>query len=275
LNPLFSSMACLLISVATLAADEEPKKPWNNETDFSAVLTRGNSESTTIGFKNQYAYHWDDANFVFKAGGIRAESARFSRMAVGSPDDFQVIEDKTVELTDEKYNLSLKYDRKIRSNYFWFARLEWDRNEFAGIQNRYSASLGIGHQWRDDEKLSFKTDYGAQYTQENLTSDPPGFDESYMSLRASSELKVKIGETSHFKQVLDLTANAEETEDFRFELDNAVTAKINTRLALKAALLLVYDNQPSLEAIPLGEDKVFVEVDDLDAILTASLVITF
>ncbi len=269
---------CLWIALApfAMAADDEAKKPWSNETDFSAVWTRGNSESTTIGFKNEYAYHWDQANFTAKAGAINAESARIQRVAVGTADDFQIIETKDIETTDEKYNLNLKYDRNIKPAFYWFAGLDWDRNEFAGIDNRYSGSLGVGNIWADSEKLSFKTDYGAQYTKEDRVIEDPDQDDAYASARLSSELKVKIGATSNFKQTFDLTANMEETDDFRFELDNAVTAKIDGRLALRASLLLVYDNVPTRELIPLNDSgSVLAEVDDLDTVFTASLVVTF
>ena len=45
---------------------EEPKIGWSDQAELSYVLTAGNSESTTLGFKNELKRTWEAATFSFK-----------------------------------------------------------------------------------------------------------------------------------------------------------------------------------------------------------------
>lgn len=256
---------------------EEEKRPWTNVTELSVASTSGNSEGTTYSFKNDYAYAWDNANFTFKLGGFRADSVTFNRFATGTLDDFVIVEEKDRETTAEKYFLNLKYDRQITEKFFWFTGLDWDRNEFAGIDNRYSASAGVGNIWVDADRQKFRTDYGIQYTKEDLIFEQPGFDDSYASAIASYKWFQAIGASSSFKQDFKFNLNLDDTDDWRMELDNGFTTSISDKVALKLGLLLLFDNQPAFTRVPLQNTDLSVplELDDLDTVFTTSLVINF
>lgn len=272
-----------LMGMLTFAQDEESeeKRAWSDKAELGAVFTGGNSESSTFSFKNDYTYGWDNANFTFKAGGFRAESVTFTRFAVGNPSDFQVIEEKTRETTGEKYFINLKYDRQINETFFWFTGLDWDRNEFAGIENRYSVNAGVGNIWVDSDRQKFRTDYGFQYTKEDLVFETVGSDDSYASAIASYKFFQKVGKNSDFKQDFKFNLNLDDTDDWRVELDNGFTTAISGMVALKVGLLLLFDNQPAFTEISLrdsdGNDigNVAYELDDLDTVFTTSLVINF
>ena len=257
---------------------EEEKRPWTNVAELSAVFTGGNSESSTFSFKNDYAYAWDNANFTFKFGGFRAESVTFTRFAQGTVDNFTIVENKDREKTGENYFVALKYDKKITEKFFWFTGFNWDRNEFAGIKNRYSVSGGVGNIWLDTDRRKFRTDYGVQYTQEDLVFEQAGFDDTYASAVVSYSWFEAVGKNSAFKQDLKVNWNLDETDDWRAELDNGFTTSISEKVALKIGLLLLFDNQPAFATLPLlGADGVQVpyELDDLDTVFTTSLVINF
>jgi len=282
----WAAIFCLLLTVLGMQLfaqdeDSEEKRPWTDKAELGAVFTGGNSESSTFSFKNDYTYNWDNANFTFKMGGFRAESVTFTRFAVGTLTDFTVVEEETRQTTGEKYFLSLKYDRQIRKTLFWFTGLDWDRNEFAGIKNRYSGSAGLGNIWADSDERKFRTDYGVQYTREDLVFEKPGTDDSYASAIASYQFFQKVGKSSSFKQDFKANLNLDDTDDWRAELDNGFTTAITDMVALKVGLLFLFDNQPAFSQISLqnaeGEEvgKVAYELDELDTVFTTSLVINF
>ncbi len=274
----FCLLATLFISFALLGAEEEKKeKSWSDTAELSYVQTDGNSESNTLGFKNKYIRKFDRSNFTFKVSGVRAESATINRFATGTPENFTVVEEKTKEKTAENYNVSLKYDQKIKETFYWFSGLDWMRNQFAGMENRYSASLGLGNVWINRERLKFKTDYGIQYNDEDPTIEGPDTDTSYGALRLFYELEAGIGKKSNFKQGLEFVANLEETDDFRVDCLNELTTVLTDRLALKVSLEALYDNDPSLEAVPIQgtNASILLPLDELDIIFTTSLVINF
>lgn len=270
-------VAFLIVPPAFSQESEEEKRPWTNVSELSLVYTGGNSKASTFSFKNDYAYAWDDANFTFKVGGFRADSVNFTRFATGTVDNFTIIEDEDRVKTGENYFAALKYDKNITDKFFWFTGFNWDRNEFAGIKNRYSVSGGVGNIWVDTDARKFRTDYGFQYTQEDLVFEQPGFDDSYASAIASYQWFEAVGKNSAFKQDFKFNLNLDETDDWRFDLDNSFTTSVSKSVALKIGLLLLYDNQPAFATLPLQGSELDVpyELDNLDTVFTTSLVVNF
>src|SRR5262245_65386307 len=113
--------ACLATALPARAQETPPPKAWSDTAEFSFVSTAGNSETTTLGFKNTLGRKWDSMSFELKAGGVRAETTAISRTAVGTgPSNFSVIEDKTTTLSAENYYLNGRFDRKVSEHVFWF-----------------------------------------------------------------------------------------------------------------------------------------------------------
>ena len=50
---------------------------------------------------------------------------------------------------------------------------------------------------------------------------------------------------------------------------------ISERLALKTSFQLLFDNEPSLVAVPLGDGEVFTPLDKTDSIFTVAVVVNF
>ena len=69
--------------------------------------------------------------------------------------------------------ISGSYERNITPKFFWNAGGSWDRNDDAGILNRYILHAGVGNKWADTERRRFTTSYGISYTdREEENPDP-------------------------------------------------------------------------------------------------------
>ena len=275
--------AAVAFGGAALAADE-PKLGWSDKAELSYVMTSGNSESSTLGLKNELKRTWADALFTLRAGAVRAEATTFSRTAVGTTSDFFVVEDKDKELTAENYLLAGRYDRKITDTFFWYAGLGWDRNRFAGIQNRYIAEGGVGNIWVDTDTVKFKTSYALTYTDQEDVVEAPDSDDGFLGLRLGWDYLHKFGAATTYTNLLTVDDNLDETSDWRADMTNSVAVAMNERLALKASLQWLYDNVPSLTNVSLFDvpgpggvqtGSVLVELDEFDTVFTTSLVINF
>jgi putative salt-induced outer membrane protein YdiY len=276
----------LLVALApgpARAADAE-ELGWSDTAEFSYVATAGNSESQTLGFKNKLWRAWEKSRVEFNAGGIRTESTVFTRFAVGTTGDFDDDEIKFDEVTAENYFLNGRYDRKISDRFFWFAGAGWDRNEFAGIRDRYTGFGGVGNIWVDNEKVKFRTDYAVTYTKQDDVIEDPDFDDTFGGARFSWAYLHHFGENTTYGNDLVLQANLEESDDWRGDMINWVAVAMSSKLALKLSLQWLYDNQPALEEVPLFATNdtslpsigtVLIELDELDTIFTASLVANF
>lgn len=274
-------------SVVGYAADEK-KLGWSDTADFSYVLTSGNSSTNTFGFKNVLKRDWQNAAFTLRAGAVRASNEVVTRAAIQRPSGVTFLEDSENVTSTEFYYLNGQYDRNISENFYWFVGAGWERNEPAGISNRYVVSGGVGNIWNNTDDLKFKTFYGVTWTSQKPVV---GDSDSFVGVRGGYDYFNKLTATTTMGSVFILDLNASEASDWRADLTNWVAVAINNRMALKAGLQLLYDNRPSFRDvdlykrplvrtpdIPPGFEKtgtVAQELDKLDSIFTTSLVINW
>jgi putative salt-induced outer membrane protein YdiY len=277
-----TGLVLALSGVSIGVAADPPARPdrWTDAAEFSFVATAGNSETSTFGFKNTLARAWEKSSFELKAGGVRGEST--TKVRAVHPVIPVIEETATTELTAENYFLNGRYDRKITDRFFWYAGAGWDRNRFAGIQNRYSGVGGVGNIWKDEDRVKFRTDYALSYTKQENVVEVAGADDSFLGVRVSSKFLHKLGAVTTYGNDLVMDENLDETSDFRADMTNWVTVSMSARLALKVSLQWLYDNEPSFESIddpgnllPPPGVKANAQLDDLDTVFTASLVANF
>jgi putative salt-induced outer membrane protein YdiY len=280
----------LLVALAPLGVggqeaepqDEEPTGlVWTNTTDLSWVSTGGNASSSTLGLSTVFLGKNALNELRFEGGGIRSETRITTTTAVGtSPDDFELVEEKRTELTAENFFARGRYDRTL-GTVLAFGGAGWDRNTFAGIDNRYNAVAGVGRAFVDADDARFKADLGVTYTLQKDLVPTPGVSESFGGLRLSYDAMKKLSSTTEFASLLLLDQNLNETTDLRADWLNSLAVSMSETLAFRTSLQLLFDNLPSLLSVPLRlpdgtpqDATVTVPAKKWDSILTVSLVIT-
>jgi len=279
----------VIVAGAPAPAQDAPAEPpprWADTAELSYVVTAGNAETKTLGFANKLVRNFDNASFTLRLAGVRAESTRFDPVAVGTADSFSVDDRESTETTAEQYLFEGRYDRNISERFFWFTGAGWDRNVPAGIENRTTAFGGVGNTWIDREDMRFKTDYSVTYTDQQDVIPNPAVEDSFFGARFSYTYFHRFTESTAFDHTLTIDENLDETSDWRAQPTFALTVTMSERLALKVGLVLLYDNEPALESIPLYDvdpdtpgavqlGTVLVEKEELDTIFTTSLVVNF
>ena len=280
-----SSLLCLLLtSVPARSQDPPPpekKLGWQDKAELALVLTAGNSETSTFGFRNMLSRIWTDAELHIEVAGLRTETATVTATPVGtSADDFVLQEESSSTLTAENYLARAKYDRTLRPRLFVYGTGGWDRNVFAGIENRYNAAGGVGNIWRDREDFRFRTDYGISVTHQIPTV---GSEVTFAGLRLSADLMRKLSASTTLTHLTIAEENLDETDDFRLDSLTAVAVTMTDHLALQVSLKFLFDNVPSfVEAdllspttgLPAGI-LVPVQADELDTLFNVALVVNF
>lgn len=261
-----------------LAAQQEREPGWYDQAEVSFVLTAGNSQSSTFGVKNRLERLFANSSLSFDAGGIRVETRSTERSAIGSPGDFEIVEQSDTRPTTENYFAGLRYDRDLSDRSYAYASGGWVRNRFAGVDNRWTGAVGIGRALIETDRTAFQADLAA-----TVTSEEPvvGDSDSFAGLRFTWDLGHQLTETTKLGSLLVVDDNLSNTEDLRAEFDNSVTVDINDALALKTGVKLLFDNLPALQEVPLlpapGEPPtttVLVPLDELDTQVTVALIIT-
>lgn len=268
----------LLAAPLAWAQDDEEDLGWALTGEVSLIATDGNAEAETLGFGLVADRTRERDALSFAAGGLRAESTTFNRFAIGTPDDFQVVEESDTDLTAESFYLRGRYQRDISERAFWFTGAGWERNEFAGFTSRYSVVGGVGREWYATDRGHFRADVGLSFTTQEDVVDGSEAREDFLGLRLSYDYGRQLTETTRFSSVLIIDENLDETEDLRADLLNALSVSINELLSLKIGLHLLYDNLPSLADVPLFDGagvevgSVLTELDELDTVLSVAVV---
>lgn len=262
-------------------AQDAPRTGWFNVAELTAVWTAGNSPASTFGAKNELRRVWGSAVLKLEAAGLRTEASTRSRTAQGTVSNYQVVETTTSAVTAENYALRGRYDRTVSAAAFLFTGAGWNRNTFNGIQNRYSFVGGAGNAWVDREGARFRTDLGVTYTIQDEVVDDPSKKDSFLGLRATVEALRHLTGTTVYSSSLIVDENLQETDDLRADFTNAISVSINSNLALKTSLQLLYDRLPSLVQVPLtgpgvpAGTRVQTPLDEVDSVFTVALVINF
>lgn len=263
-------IALTVVQLPVLAEDEG----WKDTASFGLVSTSGNSEALSFGFKNTLSKTWGKSSFALNAGGVRIETTTKTRVATS---DTTFTETEVTEPTADNYFLNGRYDRRFTERMFWYGGVGWDRNRFAGVKNRYAGVGGIGNTWMDTDDHKFRTDYGVTFTDQE---DYSGFSDNFAGIRVGWNYLNKLGQNSTYTNDLVMDQSLDESSDYRANMINALTVTMSERMALKLSLQMLYDNDPSFELLDAsafgGPGAVIpVELDDLDTIFTASLVVNF
>ncbi len=276
----FTVLFCIWSNAAARAQDEEKKLGWANAADLSLVLTRGNAEASTFGFRSDLSHTWTNALLSAEVAGLRASTAKIMQTAVGSsPDDFVLEKSQVNELTAENYLARAKYDRNVTERFYIYGSGGWDRNEFSGIRNRYYGSGGVGNLWYDRDDFRWRTDYGFSVTGEQGTIAAT---ETFPGLRLSSDFIRKLTGNTELTNLTIADENLDNTSDFRLDSLTAVAVSLTDRLALKVSLRFLFDNEPSFIDVPLEfplgnplDILVPTQAGKLDTTFSTALVINF
>jgi len=276
---LVAALAALALTLPEALEAQASPWAWENATEVSFVSTGGNASSSTLGLKSSLTGIGDPHGFKLELGGIRAESERTIRTATGDQNSFTINETTISELTAESYLARARYDRALGAG-FVFTGSGWERNTFAGIQNRFSFVGGFGRTWFEGESGRFKTDLGATYTIQKDVDPVPGADDAFGGLRVTVEAVRQVSASAELASTLIADENLEERGDFRADWVSSLSVAISEGLALKTSVQILFDSEPAAIGVPLVDGTgaptgidVRTPGEKVDSVLTLALVI--
>jgi putative salt-induced outer membrane protein YdiY len=218
--------------------------------DLSYVLTSGNSSSSSLGFKGDVTRRYTRHSIGFAAGGIRVSSSPAdARFAVGTPLDFEV-EIPETEPTAAAYYGRGRYDYKLSERMFYTLGAGWERNRFAGIENRWLVDTGVGYILLSSDRTSFRAAGGLTYTSEDYTVET-GRDGGFIGLRLGWDFRQLLFTGTTLTHTFIYDQSLEDSAAYRFDAQVGVHVAMNTRLGLKVNWRLLFNNDPPSTELPL------------------------
>jgi putative salt-induced outer membrane protein YdiY len=263
-------------------AADAPKKPWSDVAEFGFVMTSGNAQGSNLALSNKFKYAWSDSELTFDAVALHAEST--TRDITNPPPYGTAVFTDTKATTASSYGLLLMYRKNISERLYWYTGGSWYQNFFAGIDDRYMVSGGIGYVLVKDARNLLKGELGIDYTRQvPLAPPPPDTTETddFFGLRGYLGYEFKISEKSKLTEDLNLFSNFDTSSAWRANSVTALTAGFTDSLALKASFTVLYSNEPLQTFVapdagaPVGTPNAIYTFDSTDTILAVALVVNF
>ena len=256
----------------TRAAQERDEEiGWANATELSIVVTEGNTATQTFGFKNTLRRTWESARLRARFDGVRSNTSNDRFLLVQPGIQFQVgaqpaefgtsVVTPSKEPDVEQYFVEGRFDRDISEQFFWNTGSSWDRNNDAGILNRYIVFGGVGNVWFAGDDHAFSTSYGLSYTDREETEPDTEKDDTFGGLRFNSDYRQRFGSLTLFDSDFTLNMSLGDAGDYSINVTNAVGVEISEYLSLRVSLQFLYEHEPALEDIDIVARVVLVDPD--------------
>jgi putative salt-induced outer membrane protein YdiY len=273
-------MCAVMTAGACAFAADAPKKPWTDAADFGFVMTTGNADGTNFALANKFKYAWSNAELTFDAAALRNES---TTRTLSNPNGIVVVTD-TSAVTASSYALALIYRQNISERLYWYVGGSWYQNFFAGIDDRYIVSGGIGYTFVKDARNLLKGELGLDVTRQDPLGDPPPSEfetTDFLGLRGYLGYEFKISEKSKLTEDLNMFSNFDTSSAWRVNSITALTAGFTDNLAVKVSYTVLYSNEPPVKLVapdagaPIGTPDALYTFEKTDTILAVTLVVNF
>lgn len=218
--PLYAALVALTVA-SPAATQDAPPPPLQVQADLGLMSAAGNSAITTL-----------------NAG----EKVTFTRNALTLTQTFAVVYGRTGDsTTTNQWKASVRSDFEVAGPLGLYARGAFERNTTAGIARRFEEAAGLAAQILTLERTTLDAEVGAALNQQTSTADVTT---SFASGRAAFSFKQFLSATAFATQDLEALPNFDETDDLRLNSETALTAPISTRIAVKLAYTIKFDNVP-------------------------------
>jgi putative salt-induced outer membrane protein YdiY len=202
---------------AVALADDAPvvsTKAWTNSGEVSVVSSNGNSRGTTTSAKDTFDYKWSAASLKLFGSGLGSSSGH--------------------QVTSEQYNAGEKVQVPFTTDEknYAFEIFNWDKNRFAGIQDRYDGSAGYGRQLFCISSDTLKAEIGEGYINEDRINAPRN---DFASTRVFAKYVHILSATAQFTQDAEFLNDDRNSKDYRLNMETAIIASLTTHLAIKAS----------------------------------------
>ena len=212
-----ATLSLTLIAAAMTAPAFAADSGWSGEGQLGVSLTTGNTEDTSLLAALKLNYVADRLSHSFKALADYRDSFNTT--------------------TNEEYALGYQLNYDFTPEFYGFGSLDWERNEFSGLKNRWTEALGVGFHAIATPSTILDLEAGVAFRQ---TDYVVGSGNGETAARLRGYFSHAFNENVSISQEVIGTIGESNTVD----AISAVTAKVTDALALRASYEVNYDSAP-------------------------------
>lgn len=199
-----------------------PPPPFSGRAELSFVATGGNTSTQSLGANLELGYKLDPWGLVFKGAYVRAKADG--------------------KLTAETSEALVRGFRKLAPPLDVYVQAGTYRNEFAGVDSRFTAEAGLAYRLLPGPEHALAVEAGLGYLSENRVI---GDDPSSLTGRAGASYKWAFSKTADLTDDAGFTLLFSDASDWRFRNKLAVTASLTGLLSVKLGWGVEYVNRPA------------------------------
>lgn len=243
-----SSIAAGAVMAQAPAAAPEPKKPpYEFVADFSLASSQGNQEVTTVALGQRYSYAFPSWKFSQVASALRGTANGV----------------KNADL----YQAGVRGDRNLTKKLTAYLSVDGLRNTPAGLNNQFAEGVGLAYQFVDTDIDKLQLSLGLGSLQRSFVGVPDR--QTDFVGNAAGMYRHLFSKVSYFEQTAGFTPNFTTTDAWLFTTKSAVVAPLSSKIGIKVAYLINYNNAPPLKPASTERFKKF------DGLLTTGVQFTY
>ncbi len=213
-------------TVALADPDGPVMNKWTGAVNAGASISSGNTDATnaSAGADAEYRREKDRTTLKFQWNYAEDEDTVTQRRVYGSAQYDYFISDKTYALAQT----SGEYDTK------------------ANLDLRATLGVGVGQQFRDDEKWKLSGEAGLTYFDENFVGSVD--DDSYVAARLAYGVEYKAIEKWLLSQTGQVFPSLEDSDDIYAKLDTKARVSLTEKMFAQVEWIYSWDNTPATGA---------------------------
>lgn len=193
-----------------------------NESELGIASANGNTKTQTFNAKQLNDYKWDNNVASFKARYLNAKASGVE--------------------TARYFMSGLRYENQVSSHFGIFLGETFEKDKFAGIEQRFMTDLGGKYRFIESETTKWFAELGYRYMHEERLDETFAFS-NYG--RLYSEWEHKWNPAFSTKYWAEILPNISEAKDWQFNTEFSLSAALNSIFSLKTGVLLRYDHAPA------------------------------
>jgi len=216
------------IAIKDIKTINPPPVKWTGAVTANGLLTRGNSNTESIGIAIDASRRSEQDRISFDAGYLYGRQK--------NPDTGQST------TTTDNWFLFGKYDYFFTKRFYGFASARVERDRIAELKLRFTPSVGVGYQWIEKPDMNFLTEGGIAWVYEDFENAPS---DDHFALRLAYHFDKKLNDKVNFFHDLEYLPSIEDSSDFNVNTDAGVRVTLTKNMFTEFRFEWKYDGEPA------------------------------
>jgi putative salt-induced outer membrane protein YdiY len=216
------------IAIKDIKTINPPPVKWTGAVSANGLLTRGNSNTESLGITIDAQRRAEVDRITFDASYLYGRQK--------NPDT------GVYSTTTDNWFLFGKYDYFFTKKFYGFVSSRLERDRIAELNLRFTPAVGVGYQWIEKPDMNFLTEGGLAWVYEDFQNN--GSDDHF-ALRLAYHFDKKLNDKVNFFHDLEYLPSIEEISDFNFNTDAGVRVTLTKNMFTEFKFEWKHDNRPA------------------------------